>query len=311
MRLIFDRTLGRNKERKKPMTRDEFAKRISENGILVLDGATGTNLMRRGMPKGVCTEAWALEHPDIVEELQNGFIEAGSEVVYAPTFSCNRHQLKGFGLEGNIKDMNRDLVRISQGVARGRAYVAGDVAPTGLVLESIGGDATIEQVFDIYKEQITYLAESGVDLLVIETMMSMDESTIALDAANEAAPDLPVMVTMSVQADGTAYYGGTIYEAVEVFDAMGASAVGVNCCSGPDQLISMIRMIADSVSVPVIAKPNAGMPHISPLGMAEYDMDAETFAGHMKALKEAGASVLGGCCGTTPEYIRDMVALVK
>lgn len=293
------------------MTREEFAERITKNGTLILDGATGTNLMRRGMPKGVCTEAWALDHKDVVEDLQNGFIEAGSEVVYAPTFSCNRHQLAGFGLEGTIESMNRDLVRISQGVAQGRAFVAGDVAPTGLVLESIGGDATIEQVFDIYKEQISYLAESGVDLLVIETMMSMDESTIALDAANETAPALPVMVTMSVQADGTAYYGGTIYEAVEVFDAMGASAVGVNCCSGPDQLVSMIHMIAGSVSVPVIAKPNAGMPHINHLGMAEYDMDAETFAGHMEKLKSAGASVLGGCCGTTPEYIRELTARVR
>ena len=291
------------------MTNIEF-EQLFENGYVILDGAMGTNLYRAGMPRGVCTEKWILNHIDTVEQLQKAYVEAGSQVIYAPTFGANRHMLEGHGLADRLAAMNKELVQLSKRAAGGRACVAGDMSPTGLVLKSIGGDVELEEVYEIYREQAEVLVSAGVDLFAVETMMSQDETVIALDALRSVT-DLPVMVTMSVQADGMAYMGGNIYDAAEALEAMGASAVGVNCCSGPDQLVSLVHTLGERVQIPVIAKPNAGMPKIDNYGQAVYDMDAEHFGMHMRALYEAGARMLGGCCGTTPEYIQALVSAVR
>ena len=291
------------------MTKQEFA-RLTSSGIVYLDGATGSNLFKAGMPRGMSTEAWVLEHPGVLEDLQRAYIEAGSQIIYAPTFGANRHVLAGFGLDGNVEDMNKRLVDISRRAADGKARIAGDIAPTGMLLESIGGDYTDEQMVDVYTEQISCLADAGVDLLVCETMMSVEEVCIALDAAHAAAADLPVMCTLTVTADGRAFYGGTATEAAETLTEMGADAVGINCCAGPDQLESIVRGIAKVTDLPVIAKPNAGMPVIDKAGNAAYNMGPAEFAKHMKVLVDAGASIVGGCCGTTPEYIRRLRILL-
>ena len=283
---------------------------LAGKGILYLDGATGSNLMKAGMPRGMSTEAWVLEHPDVLEKLQREYVEAGSRIVYAPTFGANRHVLSGFGLDGNVEEMNLRLVDISQRAVRGKALVAGDIAPTGMLLESIGGDYSDDQMFEVYREQTSILASAGVDLLVCETMMSVEEVCIALDAAHAAGGSLPVMCTMTVTADGRAFYGGTAAEAAETLTEMGADAVGINCSTGPDQLEAIIRGIRQVTHLPVIAKPNAGMPVIDEAGNAVYNMGPEQFAGHMKALVRAGASIVGGCCGTTPEYIHKMRVLL-
>ncbi len=290
------------------MTREDF-EALAAKGYVILDGATGTNLMRAGMPKGVCTEAWVLDHPDTILSLQKAYADAGSRIVIAPTFGANRHMLEEHGLADRLVSMNHDLVALSRKAVGGRTLVAGDIAPTGLVLESAGGEASIEDVFEIVKEQTEALADAGVDLLVIETEMSPDEITIALDAAMSVT-DVPVICTMSVQADGQTYYGGSIFDVVETLEAMGASAVGVNCGNGPDQLVSLIQRIKGMVSIPVVAKPNAGLPTIGEDGQAHYDMGPDAFATYMKALADAGATVLGGCCGTTPEYIARMVKVL-
>ncbi len=291
------------------MKKQDFAD-LAGKGILYLDGATGSNLMKAGMPRGMSTEAWVLEHPDVLEKLQREYVEAGSRIVYAPTFGANRHVLSGFGLDGNVEEMNLRLVDISQRAVRGKALVAGDIAPTGMLLESIGGDYSDDQMFEVYREQTSILASAGVDLLVCETMMSVEEVCIALDAAHAAGGSLPVMCTMTVTADGRAFYGGTAAEAAETLTEMGADAVGINCSTGPDQLEAIIRGIRQVTHLPVIAKPNAGMPMIDEAGNAVYNMGPEQFAGHMKALVRAGASIVGGCCGTTPEYIHKMRVLL-
>ena len=182
------------------MKKQDFAD-LAGKGILYLDGATGSNLMKAGMPRGMSTEAWVLEHPDVLEKLQREYVEAGSRIVYAPTFGANRHVLSGFGLDGNVEEMNLRLVDISQRAVRGKALVAGDIAPTGMLLESIGGDYSDDQMFEVYREQTSILASAGVDLLVCETMMSVEEVCIALDAAHAAGGSLPVMCTMTVTAD--------------------------------------------------------------------------------------------------------------
>ena len=170
-------------------------------------------------------------------------------------------------------------------------------------LEQFASSRTYTELFDAYAEQITALANAGVDLLVAETMLSVDETCVVLDAAASVC-DLPVMCSLTLEADGSALFGGNAVEAVETLQEMGAAAVGLNCSVGPDQLEAVVRSMAKVARVPVIAKPNAGLPVITPEGEAVYSMNAQDFARHMKVLVDAGAGVIGGCCGTTPEYIR-------
>ena len=288
------------------MTREEF-KQLASNPVL-LDGATGSNLMAAGMPKGVCTEQWILEHRDILINLQRNYIHAGSQIVYAPTFGGNPMNLAKYHLENQIKELNHSLVALSKEAVDGQAYVAGDITTTGEMMEPFGS-LTYEQALDAYKVQISLLAEAGVDLLVAETIFNIQEACAAVEAANEVC-DLPIMCSMTAEADGSFFTGGTIFEAAPMLEAAGASAVGLNCSVGPDQLESIIRNVAESVSIPVIAKPNAGMPVINEQGQAVYQMEPEEFAQHMITLKNAGARLLGGCCGTTPEFIAQLKHLL-
>lgn len=224
-------------------------------------------------------------------------------VVMAPTFSANRLGLKGFGLEGRLGELNARLVALSKEAAGGKALVAGDLSTMGRPLEPVG-DMAYGEAYDVYREQMEVLAEAGADLLAVETLMGTDEALAALDAA--AGLDLPVLVSFSVEADGGVMFGGTAWEAAVMAQEMGASAVGVNCSVGPDQLESVIRAVRAAVEIPVIAKPNAGLPVMDEAGQAHYSMGPGEFAGYTCILAEAGAGVLGGCCGTTPDYIRQL-----
>lgn len=288
------------------MTREEFQK-LSEQ-VIILDGATGSNLMKAGMPRGVCTEAWILEHENILIDLQREYVEAGSQIVYAPTFGGNRMSLAGYGLEDRIAELNTKLVDISKRAVEGRAYVAGDITTCGQILGT-SKETSYEAALERYKEQISYLVEAGVDLLVAETMINIDETVAAVEAA-QAVCDLPIMCSMTIEADGSIFSGGNAIEAVATLQEMGASAVGVNCSVGPDQLEAVVANMKATATVPVIVKPNAGMPTITERGEALYSMGPEDFALHMKKLIQLGAGVVGGCCGTTPEYIRALGRLV-
>lgn len=274
---------------------------IKETPIF-LDGATGSNLLKRGMPAGVCPEKWILEHKDVLIGLQREFIEAGSNIIYAPTFSANRIKLKEYGLEKQIREMNFELTAAAKEAAGTKAFVAGDITMTGEQLAPMG-KMDFEELVDIYKEQIGYLAEAGVDLLVVETMMSLQETRAALIAAKETC-DLPVMATMTFESDGRTLYGTDAVTAAVVLESLGASAIGANCSTGPDRMEKIIRAMADVTTVPIIAKPNAGLPGLDENGQTVYDMKEAEFAEGMKLLVEAGASVIGGCCGTSPSYIR-------
>lgn len=289
------------------MTKKEF-RELTEK-VLILDGATGSNLMAQGMPRGICTELWVMEHKEIIQNLQRAYIEAGSQVIYAPTFGGNRRNLQQHGLEDRIVEINHTLVSYSREVAGERVFVAGDITTSGQFVTA-EGEYTYEDAFEMYKEQIQILQEAGVDLLAAETMINIEETLAAVDAAN-AVCQLPIMCTMTVEADGSIFSGGNAMEAAVALESAGADAVGINCSVGPDQLVSVVRNIREAVSIPVIAKPNAGMPVIDDQGNAVYSMLPEEFAGHMKVLAENGASIMGGCCGTTPEFIRAMHQLLK
>lgn len=284
------------------MTKEDFQK-LTQN-VVLLDGATGSNLMAAGMPRGTCTEAWIVEHKEVFQNLQKAYAQAGSQIVYAPTFGANRYSLSLHGLTDQLEKMNHTLVNISREAVGDSVYVAGDITTTGKMMEP-SGDLTYEMAYEAYCEQIKVLEDAGVDLIVAETMINIEETLAALDAASSVST-LPVMCTMTVEADGSIFSGGNAIEAAIALEGAGACAVGLNCSVGPDQLVSVIRNVKENVSIPVIAKPNAGMPLIDDLGNAVYSMDAQTFAKHIQVLIENGASIVGGCCGTTPEFIREV-----
>lgn len=285
------------------MTKQEFAAWTADNNIY-LDGATGSNLMKAGMPAGVCPEQWILEHPQVMCKLQESYIDAGSNILYAPTFTANRIKLAEYGLADKLYEMTEKLVSISKQAAKGRAYIAGDITMTGEQISPLG-TLDFEELIGVYKEQIDALVKAGVDMLVVETMMSLQEARAALIAAKETC-ELPVMVTMTFEGGGRTLFGTDALTAAVVLESLGADAIGANCSTGPAAMSGIIKVMSDAVRIPVIAKPNAGLPFVDKGGNTCYDMDAATFAEEMKLLADAGASILGGCCGTTPEYINSI-----
>lgn len=285
------------------MTKQEFQKLVKSNPIF-LDGATGSNLIKEGMTSGVCPEQWILDNGQVLVKLQKEYVAAGSHIIYAPTFTANRIKLEDFGLEGTLSEINYQLVALSKEAAGDKAFVAGDITMTGQLLKPMG-TMELEQLITIYKEQISCLVEAGVDLLVVETMMSLQECRAALIAAKEVC-ELPVMVTMTFEKDGRSLYGTDAKTAAVVLSSLGAAAIGANCSSGPKEMVRIIREMRKVTNLPLIAKPNAGIPTLGQDGTTEYNMDSPTFTNQMKEVLEAGASILGGCCGTTPAYMKQL-----
>ena len=294
-------------QEKRAMTREEFST-LSKDHILYLDGATGSNLVKAGMPSGVCPEQWILEHKDVMLKLQKDYVQAGTNILYAPTFTANRIKLAEYHLEKNMSAMIHDLVAVSREAAASSpghtVLVAGDITMTGEQLKPMG-KMELEDLIDIYKEQILSMVDAGVDLLVVETMMSLAETRAALIAAKEVC-DLPVIATLTFEADGRTLFGTDAKTAAIVLESLGASAIGANCSTGPAQMESIISDMVTHTRIPVIAKPNAGLPFLDENGNTCYNMEAEEFTEEMEILVNAGASILGGCCGTTPEFIRQI-----
>ncbi len=287
------------------MTKSEFAA-LAAKGTILLDGATGSNLMKAGMPIGVCAEAWIRDNPQALLALQQAYVEAGTHILYAPTFSANRHSLARHGLQDQVAELNRDLLALAK--QAGAPYVAGDMTTTGIPLEPLG-TMKYNELFDVYAEQAAALHEGGADLIVVETMLGLEETTVALEAVQSVC-DLPVMCSLTVQTDGSLYFGGSLLEAAPVLQALGASAVGINCSLGPEQLVSLVRNLRQAVEIPLLVKPNAGMPLITEQGEAVYPLGPEEFAQAMRPILEAGATLVGGCCGTDPRYIARLCHLL-
>lgn len=281
-------------------------KQFIDSKIIMLDGATGSNLMDKGMPVGVCPEKWILDNPKHLINLQRDYIKAGSNIVLAPTFTANRIKLAEYGLEKDIIDINERLVGLSKkAIAEEgyRAYVAGDLTMTGKQLKPIG-TMELEELIDVYKEQAQILVRAGVDLFIVETMMNLAEARAALIAIKEVC-DLPVMVSLTFNEDGKTLFGQTPETAVVVLQSLGADAVGINCSTGPDKMIPLVKRMLKYAKVPVFAKPNNGMPELID-GVTKYTMTPSEFASYGKELVDAGVRAIGGCCGTTPKHISEL-----
>ena len=290
------------------MTREAF-RELVKNGPVLLDGATGTNLQKAGMPVGVCPEQWILENSEVLIDLQKQYVEAGTDILFAPTFTASRIKLKEYGLEDHLEEMNRKLVALSKEAAKGtNALVAGDLTMTGEQLYALG-DLMFEDLVDVYKEQAKIIADAGADLFVVETMMSLQECRAAVLAIREVC-DLPVMVSLTYNEDGRTLYGTDPVTAVVVMQSLGADAVGMNCSTGPEAMLEPIAKMAEYATIPLLAKPNAGMPELID-GQTVFNVEPEEFAEVGKKLVEEGAAIIGGCCGTTPEHIRALKEAVK
>ena len=277
------------------------------NRPLLLDGATGTNLIAAGMPSGICVESWILENPDVLINLQKSFIKAGSDIIYAPTFSANSAKLSHYGLENDVEDLNRRLVELSLEAAASKSgtMVAGDLSPTGLIMEPFG-DTPFSEVMDIYAQQALALRDAGVDLIVCETMISLNETRAALLGAKQAG--LPVFVTITINENGKTLFGSDALSSMIVLQSMGASAFGFNCSGGPDTMLPFLEKVMPFAKVPIIAKPNAGKPH--PDDATKFDLTPEHMAETMKKALDMGVSIIGGCCGTTPDHIAALRGLL-
>lgn len=289
------------------MTKKEFRDFVNK-GPIILDGATGTNLMAAGMPIGVCPEAWILEHKEVLLNLQRGYVEAGTNIVYAPTFTGNRIKLEEYGLADRITEINTELVRLSREAVGDKALVAGDMTMTGQQLFPLG-ELMFEELVEVYKEQASILDKAGADLFVVETMMSLQECRAAVLAIKEVS-DKPVMVTLTYNEDGRTLYGTPPEAAVVVLQSLGVDVIGINCSTGPMEMIEPVKIMAEYATIPILAKPNAGLPELVD-GETVYRMTPEEFAEAGAALVEAGAAIVGGCCGTTPEHIAALTAKVK
>ena len=279
------------------MTRTEFSAWCKT--VHLLDGATGSMLRRAGMPTGVCSETWILDHPQTLTTLQRAYLAAGSEIIYAPTFGANRVLLGHHDLQREVRALNRDLVQLGREAVGTSALLAGDMTTTGRPVTP-GDDSAYETLLEIYREQAEALLEAGVDLFAVETMMGVTECMAAIEAIRSLC-ETPILCTLSVYSDGKCYFDGSAEEAAELLPGLGADAVGINCSLGPKEILPFAQRLCRSVpaGVPVFVKPNAGLPN--PDG--SYNLDPDEFAAEMKEYAAIGVSMVGGCCGTTPAFI--------
>jgi len=274
--------------------------------ILVTDGAWGTRLQELGLEPGEIPDSWNLTWPDRVEQVAREYVEAGSEVILTNTFRSNGITLASAGLAGRAREINAAGVEISRSAAAGRARVAASIGPTGKML--MAGEVSAEELHAAFAEQAEALAGAGADALLIETMSDLEEARIALRAAR--ATGLPVIVSFAFDTgknrDRT-MMGVTPEQAAAEMEAAGADAVGANCGAGIERFPALCARMRHACSLPVWIKANAGLPEWRD-GRAVYTAEPEAFAAHLPALAEAGAAFVGGCCGTTPAFIRALAA---
>jgi 5-methyltetrahydrofolate--homocysteine methyltransferase len=273
--------------------------------LTILDGAMGTVLQQKGLPAGGPPELLNLTHPELIEDVHRSYIRAGSRVIYTNTFGANRMKLERTGHSPG--EVIAAAVAAAKKAAAGTgAAVALDVGPLGALLEPLGS-LSFEKAYGLFREMTEAGQAAGADLIVIETVTDLYEAKAALLAAKEST-DLPVFVTMSFEERGRTFTGCTAASMARTLEGLGADAIGLNCSLGPDKLAPLIREICENTALPVIAKPNAGLP--DPM-TGQYDMGPEAFAAAMLPCLEAGATILGGCCGTSPEYIRALAGALE
>ena len=281
------------------LTKEEFHALLS-NGPLFLDGATGSNLQKAGMPKGCCTEEWVLHNPQPLVELQRAYAAAGSNIIYAPTFQAQPIALERVGLAHQCEKVNADLVRLSRSAAPD-CLIAGDLTTLATLCDS-WDEGNFDLLVENYRRQIAGLLEGGADLLAAETLMYPTEAEAIFTAAELEGAGC-VMYTFTMQPDGSLFSGREVGPVLRELEENGAAAVGFNCVAADMMTPFLISKLRRYVKGPLVCKPNAGVPFIGADGIPVYPQTPDEFAAIVKHCHENGADILGGCCGTAPEFI--------
>lgn len=285
------------------LTKEQLQEKITA-GLRFLDGATGSNLQRMGMPKGCCTEQWVLENPEILQNLQRCYAAAGSQILYAPTFQAQPIALERVGLAEDTEKVNARLVALSRDAAP-ECLIAGDLTTLAAFCDSWDPD-NIDLLIENYRRQIRGLIDGGADLLIAETLMYPLEAEAILTAA-EMENAGAVMYSFVMTGDGSLFSGQDACPILKDLSDSGAAAVGFNCVAADMMTPYLVRKLAKEIRIPILCKPNAGNPVINAAGVPEYDMAPADFAQIVLDCHRSGAKLLGGCCGTTPEHIAALV----
>ncbi len=281
------------------LTKEQFLAKLN-NGPLILDGATGSNLRAAGMPKDCCTETWVLENPEPLVNLQRAYAEAGSDIVYAPTFQATPLSLEKVGMAAHTEKINEALVALSRSAAPG-CLIAGDLTTMAAVCESWDPD-NFDLMVASYRSQIRGLIDGGADLLIGETLLYPMEAEAIREAA-QAEKAGAVLFSFTMQPDGTLFSGQDAGKVLHELEAMGAAAVGFNCVAASEDTPFLVSKLRRQVKGPLICKPNAGLPASAPDGSECYTMTPAEFGSILAQCRANGAALLGGCCGTTPAHI--------
>jgi 5-methyltetrahydrofolate--homocysteine methyltransferase len=288
-----------------------FAERLASGGPLVCDGATGTMLIERGLEPGQPPESLTLSHSDVLAEIARLYADAGADIVVANTFGGSPLRLAQYELDGKTGEINRVAVEAVQRAGADRAYVAASCGPSGALLEPYG-DTDPGAVAAGFREQLEHLFAVGLDCLIVETMVDLAEARLAVQAAKDLSPHTPVLATMTFDATPRGFFtvmGVSVEEAASGLQEAGADAVGSNCGHGSESMLEIARAFRACTDSPLIIQPNAGLPEIRG-GKTVYGETPEFMAARAKELLDIGVSVIGGCCGTTPEHIRALRATV-
>ena len=281
------------------LTREEFQQKIKE-GLHILDGATGSNLMKAGMPRGCCTEEWVLAHPEAIVSLQRSYAQAGAQIIYAPTFQAQPIALETVGLARQTEAINAQLVALSRSAAPG-CIIAGDLTTLAAYCESWNPD-NFDLLVENYQRQIRGLMDGGCDILVGETLMYPQEAEAILCAA-ELEGAGAAMYSFTMQLDGSLFSGPEAGPVLRNLEEAGAAAVGFNCVAADMMTPYLVSKLRRYVKGPLLCKPNAGNPTINMQGIAEYSMGPDEYAAIGAQCVKNGAALIGGCCGTSPEFI--------
>jgi len=288
---------------------NRLTERLAQPGVLIADGATGTQLQKAGLPIGAPSELWVLENPEGVRALHRSYLAAGSDIVLTDTFGGSRPKLEKNGLGDKVKEINCTAAQLARAEAGEQGIVLGDMGPTGSLLEPLG-PLSQEEAVKVFAEQAAALAEGGVDGILIETMSDLNEAIAAVQGARQVT-DLPVLVTLSYDSHGRTMMGVKPSKAAKELTALGVDVIGANCGRTLSETLAAIQEIRQAAPDAVLmAKPNAGLPHTDGSDSV-YDVTPETMAEYAKKFTDLGVKIIGGCCGSNPDHIRAMAKALK
>jgi len=290
----------------KPAILDLVKKRI-----IILDGGMGSLLIDQGLPPGMPPEFWNISNPENVQACHKNYFDAGSDVVFTNTFGGSRLKLMAHKHGHSIEEYNKKAVELVKGICPEHGYIAGDIGPSGAFLPPVG-TITVEEYFRNFLEQARYLSDAGVDFFVVETMVDVKEAEAAVKAIREIS-SLPILASMTYKKTKRGYFtimGNSVSECVKILEEAGADIVGANCTLGSDEMVDLVPLLKKETNLPISVKPNAGQPQLVN-GKTIYNTTPQDFTRDIMLMIEAGANLVGGCCGSNPEFIKEIAEKVK